>query len=109
VVGLSALLAGGITRLGAVDLTEPQYVAELEATRGVVVLDLSGLGTSDPLNHSKFATSPEVVRLLGDRLTAGQPFDRSGAVFANAADAIGGAVGGVAVAPIVLFANRPGE
>lgn len=106
---LSALLAGGITRVGAVDLTEPRYVAELEATPGVAVLDLSGLSTSDPLNHSKFVTSPEVVQLLGDSLVAGKPFDRSGAVFANAADAIGGAVGGVAVAPIVLFANRPGE
>ncbi len=106
---LSALLAGGITRVGAVDLTDPQTVAELEATPGVVVLDLSGLSTSDPLNHSKFATSPEVVQLLGDSLVAGKPFDRSGAVFTNAADAIGGAVGGVAVTPIVLFANRPGE
>ncbi len=106
---LSALLAGGITRVGAVDLTEPQYVAELEATRGVVVLDLSALSTSDPLNHSKFATSPQVVQLLGDSLTAGQPFDTSGAVLVKAADAIGGAVGSVAVAPIVLLANRPGE
>jgi esterase/lipase superfamily enzyme len=106
---LSALLAGGIDRVGAVDLTEPKIVAELEATRGVVVLDLSALNTSDPLNHSKFATSPEVVQLLGDSLSAGRPFNRSGAVFANAADAIGGAVGGVAVSPIVLFANRPGE
>lgn len=106
---LSSLLAGGITRVGAVDLTRPEYVAELEATPGVVVLDLSGLSTSDPLNHSKFATSPEVVRLLGDRLASGRELGGPDVAFGNAADAIGGVVGGVAVAPIVLFANRPGN
>ena len=37
---LSALLAGGIERVGAVDLTEPQNVAALELAPGVVVLDL---------------------------------------------------------------------
>ena len=106
---LSALLAGGMTRVGAVDLTQPQYVAELEATPGVVVLDLSALSTSDRLNHSKFAASPEVVRLLGDRLIKGRELDGSDAAFGNAADVLGGVVSGVAVAPIVLFANRPGN
>ncbi len=106
---LSALLAGGIERVGAVDLTEPANVEELESAPGVVVLDLSALQTSDRLNHSKFATSPEVVRLLGDRLIAGRELDRSDVAFGNAADAIGGVVGGVAVAPIVLFANRTGN
>ncbi len=106
---LSALIAGGITRVGAVDLTEPQSVAELEATPGVVVLDLSALRTSDRLNHSKFATSPEVVRLLGDRLIAGQQLDGSDVTLADAVGGVGGAVGGVALAPIVLFANRAGQ
>jgi len=106
---LSALLAGGVTRVGAVDFTEPEAVAELEATPGVVVLDLSALSTSDPLNHSKFATSPEVVRLLGDRLLVGQKLDGSDVAFGGAVDAIGGAVGGLAVAPIVLFTGRPGN
>lgn len=106
---LSALIAGGITRVGAVDLSEPRNVAELESTPGVVVIDLSALRTSDRLNHSKFATSPEVVRLLGDRLLAGQQLDGSDAAFADAIGGVGGALGGVALAPIVLFANRPGE
>lgn len=106
---LSSLLAGGITRVGAVDLTQPEKVAELEQAPGVVVLDLSALSTSDRLNHSKFAASPEVVRLLGDRLIAGRELDGPDIAFANAADALGGVVGGVAVAPIVLFSNRPGN
>ncbi len=49
------------------------------------------------------------MRLLGDRLIAGRELDRSDVAFGNAADAIGGVVGGVAVAPIVLFANRTGN
>ena len=106
---LSSLLAGGITRVGAVDLTEPANVAELERAPGVVVLDLSALSTSDRLNHSKFATSPEVVRLLGDRLIKGRELDGPDVALGNVADALGGVVGGVAVAPIVLFANRPGN
>ena len=106
---LSSLIAGGIARVGAVDLTEPQNMAELESAHGVVVLDLSALSTSDRLNHSKFAASPEVVRLLGDRLIAGRELEKSDVAFGNAADALGGVVGGVAVAPIVLFANRPGN
>ncbi len=106
---LSALIAGGIDRVGGVDLSRPESVAALEQAPGVVVLDLSGLQTSDPLNHSKFATSPEAVRLLGDRLIAGQGFDGSEAGVANAADAIGGAIGGVAAAPIVLFTGQGGR
>jgi hypothetical protein len=39
---------------------------------GITVLDLSALRGGDRLNHSKFAQSPEVVRLLGERLIAGQ-------------------------------------
>ncbi len=98
-LALSSLLAGGVTRVGAVDLTRPENVAELEASPGIVVLDLSALRTSDPLNHSKFATSPAVVRLLGDRLIAGEQIGDSDVSAATAAQA----VGSVVAAPIVLL------
>jgi len=104
-LSVSSLIAGGIARVGAVDLTQPGNVSALESARGVVVVDLSALRTSDPLNHSKFATSPEVVRLLGDRLIAGQTLDDADVGVVTPADAIGG----VAVAPIVLFAGRLGN
>lgn len=105
---LSALIAGGIDRVGAVDLSRPENVASLEQAPGVVVLDLSAL-QSDFLAHSKFATSPEAVRLLGDRLIAGQGLDGSEAGVVNAADAFGGALGGVAAAPILLFTGQGGR
>src|SRR5208282_4283457 len=96
---LSSLLAGGVTRVGAVDLTRLENVAELEASPGIVVLDLSALRTIHPLNHSKFATSPAVVRLLGDRLIAGEQIGDSDVSAATAAQA----VGSVVAAPIVLL------
>jgi len=94
-----AFCSTAIARVGAVDLTRPEKVAQLEATPGIAVLDLSALRTSDPLNHSKFATSPAVVRLLGDRLIAGQQIDDSDVSAAGAAEA----VGNIMAAPIVLF------
>ena len=102
---VSSLLAGGIARVGAIDLTDPDKIAELESARGVVVLDLTALRTSDRLNHSKFSTSPEVVRLLGDRLIAGRGLSGADGDLVTAADAIGGAVSRVALTPIVLFAG----
>ena len=98
-LALASLIAGGVTRVGAVDLTRPENVAELESAPGVVVLDLSALRTSDALNHSKLATSPAVVRLLGDRLIAGEQIGDSDINAATAAQA----VGNVVAAPIVLF------
>jgi esterase/lipase superfamily enzyme len=68
---VSRRISGNIDRLGAIDIANPEYLALLER-EGIVVLDLSALRGGDRLNHSKFAQSPEVVRLLGDRLIAGQ-------------------------------------
>ena len=100
---VSSLLAGGIARVGAVDLTQPENVSALESAPGVVVLDLSALRTSDPLNHSKFATSPAVVRVLGEQLIAEQEIDNPDVSFATPAEAVSSVVGGAAAAPIILF------
>ncbi len=104
-LALSRFISGGVTRVGAVDLTQEATVAELESSRGIVVMDLSALQNGDALNHSKFATSPEVVQLLGERLSTGQEINdqtvaNSGA---GAAQALGSAVGTVVAAPILVF------
>lgn len=39
------------------------------------MLNLFAHRTSDPLNHSKFAKSPAVVRVLGEQLIAGRDID----------------------------------
>jgi len=68
---LSRRISGNVDRLGQIDITDPAYRQLLEK-EGITVLDLSALQVGDRLNHSKFAESPEVVRLLGQRLIDGQ-------------------------------------
>ena len=67
-----------------------------------MVLDLTALQGGDALNHSKFATQPDMVRLLGDRL-AGQSISDDPGPAASAVQTIGGAVGTVVTAPIQVF------
>ena len=107
---LSRRIAGGVDRLGAIDPAQEPHRSRLERT-GVTVLDLTALKSGDPLNHGKFAQSPEVVRLLGDRLIAGQKVsedrvglaDRLGAVTMGAAGALGSAASVVVTTPIAVF------
>ncbi len=57
----SRRVAGNHPRLGAVD---PEAIGEL----GVKVIDLTEIDDASSINHSKFAESPEIVQLLGERL-----------------------------------------
>lgn len=107
---LSRRIAGGVDRLGAIDPASEPYRSRLEK-QGVTVLDLTALRTGDRLNHGKFAQSPDVVRLLGNRLIAGQKVsdgqvgfgDRLGAVAMGAAGTVGSAASLAVTAPIAVF------
>jgi esterase/lipase superfamily enzyme len=66
----SKWLWGNIARLGSIDPEAEPYKSRLAAAH-VSVYDLTKLNSEDSLNHSKFVASPEVVRLLGQRLAAG--------------------------------------
>lgn len=103
-LSLSSFIAGGVTRVGAVDMTNPAYVAELEKAPRLTVVDLSALTNGDALNHSKFAVSPEVVQLLGEGIRSSPRLteeETGGGV--GAAQALGSAVGAVVAAPILVF------
>ncbi|WP_336798886.1 alpha/beta hydrolase [Kaistia sp. MMO-174] len=108
---LSRLLSGRMTRLGAVDITKEPYLSQMESATGITVLDLTALQNGDRLNHSKFATSPEVVQLMGDRLIKGQRVTDSslsgsnslGATTLGAGQVLGSAAGAVLTAPILIF------
>lgn len=108
---LSRLLSGRMTRLGAVDITREPYLSQMESATNITVLDLTALQNGDRLNHSKFATSPEVVQLMGDRLIAGQSVTDSslggsnalGATTLGAGHVLGSAAGAVLTAPILIF------
>jgi esterase/lipase superfamily enzyme len=100
----------GDVRLGAIDPEQEPYRSNLESA-GITVLNLSGLRTGDPLNHSKFAQSPEVVRIIGRELAEGQTLtdsrvgvgDRIIQVTAGAAVAVGTAAGLAVSAPVAVI------
>lgn len=108
---ISRLISGSVTRVGAVDLSDEQYLAQLKNASGITVLDLSDLRNGDRLNHSQFATSPEVVQLLGSQLIDGSgvsrsDMDGSGQLAATAVgtgQVLGSAAGAVLSAPIRIF------
>lgn len=109
-LSVSRRISGNIDRLGQVDIQDPAVRARLEE-EGITVLDLSALRGGDPLNHSKFARSPEVVRLLGDRLIAGQTITDQdiglgthlGATALSVSNTVGSAAGVAVSVPIAIL------
>jgi esterase/lipase superfamily enzyme len=109
-LALSRRLAGRMDRLGQIDVNAAANYAPLQEA-GIVIISLSGLRVGDSLNHSKFADSPEVVRLIGTRLVAGQVIDdsdpslgeRIGIAAMGVGSAVGGVTGAVITAPIVVL------
>lgn len=65
---VSRVIAGGVPRVGAGN-------AEELAKLGVVVVDLSEIEDSSSGTHSKFAGSPEIVKILGAGLNRHSRFD----------------------------------
>jgi esterase/lipase superfamily enzyme len=101
-LGLSKLIAGGESRVGAVDPTRDPYKSILERAR-VRVVDLTALSADDPANHSKFA-SEDVVRSIGARLAGGQTMsdgkqtfgETLGSIAINATKGVGATAAGMA-------------
>jgi esterase/lipase superfamily enzyme len=108
-LAISRRVWGDAVRLGAIDPDREPYRSELEKA-DITVLNLSKLRTGDPLNHSKFAESPEVVRIIGRELAEGQTLtdsrvgvgDRIIQVTAGAAAAVGTAAGLAVSAPVAI-------
>jgi esterase/lipase superfamily enzyme len=107
---VSRRISGNIERLGAIDINNPVYRDQLER-EGILVLDLTALRGGDRLNHSKFAQSPEVVRLLGDRLIQGQQLsdqnvslgEELGATVMGVTSTVGSAAGLAVSVPIAIL------
>jgi esterase/lipase superfamily enzyme len=101
---------GNIPRLGSIDPETDPYKAELSDYK-IAVVDLTKIKVSDDLNHSKFAESPEVVQLIGTRLSEGQTLTDSRvglgdtilAGTTNVAAAAGSAAGLVLTAPVAVL------
>ena len=115
-LAISRRIWGDTARLGAIDPDREPYRSDLEKA-DITVLNLSKLRTGDPLNHSKFAESPEVVRIIGRELAEGQTLtdsrvgvgDRIIQVTAGAAAAVGTAAGLAVSAPVAVVDPRTRE
>jgi len=107
---LSRRISGNVDRLGQINPAEEPYRSMLEK-QGITVIDLTALKSGDRLNHGKFAESPEVVRLIGNRLIDGQAVtdsqvglgERLGAVALGTAQTVGSAASIVVSTPIAVF------
>lgn len=107
---VSRRISGNVDRLGAIDINDRDY-RELLEREGILVLDLSALRGGDRLNHSKFSQSPEVVRLIGDRLIKGQTItdqniglgEHLGATALGVSNTVGSAAGLAVSVPIAII------
>lgn len=114
-LGLSRRLWGDVPRAGAINPEAEPYRSQLLANR-VEVFDLTQLRSGGgPLNHDKFATSPQIVQLIGRRLAAGQEIHHGKQslgegihmLTSDTVSAIGGVVSGVVAAPVRVLEGKP--
>jgi esterase/lipase superfamily enzyme len=70
-LALSGWIWGSDARLGAINPNAEPYKSRLAAER-VNVFDLTDIKATDAASHTKFVQSPELVRLVGNRLASGQ-------------------------------------
>lgn len=112
-LAVSSIITGRVSRLGAINPTEEPYRSKLEKA-GITAIDLTKVKTGDGLNHGKFAESPEIVKLIGQRLISGQPLTDSKETLSQGITAVvGGAVINIgtvaataAAAPATVFEQQ---
>jgi esterase/lipase superfamily enzyme len=108
-LAVSRRVWGDIARLGAIDPEQSPYKEELE-DNNITVIDLTKVKAGDRLNHGKFAESPEIVRLIGARISDGQTLtdskvglgDKILAATTSTAAAAGSAAGLILAAPVAV-------
>ncbi|WP_258159656.1 alpha/beta hydrolase [Rhizobium sp. TH2] len=70
-LAVSRRVWGDVERLGSIDPEQAPYKQEL-ADNKINVVDLTKMKAMDSLHHGKFAESPEIVQLIGTRMSDGQ-------------------------------------
>jgi esterase/lipase superfamily enzyme len=101
---LSRFLARSGPRLGGVDATAEEYRDKLKTFPKVTVFDVTELRSGDRINHSIYASSPEVVQLIGNRLIAGEldtSTEASGPF--NLVEGLGSAARLIVAAPVLVL------
>ncbi|WP_087006215.1 alpha/beta hydrolase [Rhizobium sullae] len=105
----SSFITGNVSRLGAIDPSKEPYRSRLEKA-GITSIDLTKVKTEDSLHHGKFAESPEIVQLIGQRLMTGQTLTDSNvslgqgvaAVVGGTARTVGTVAGAAVAAPLTI-------
>ncbi|WP_244426259.1 alpha/beta hydrolase [Rhizobium mesoamericanum] len=108
-LAVSRRIWGNVPRLGAINPDQSPYRETLEANK-ITVIDLTKLKEGDSLHHTKFAESPEIVQLIGKRLSDGQTLtdsrlglgDNIVVATTGAAQTVGTAAGLVISAPVAI-------
>lgn len=108
-LAVSRRVWGDVARLGAIDPEQAPFKKEL-ADSQITVIDLTKVKAGDRLNHGKFAESPEVVQLIGARISDGQTLtdskvglgDKILAATTSTAAAAGSAAGLILAAPVAV-------
>ena len=108
-LAVSRRVWGDVARLGAIDPEASPFKKEL-ADSQIAVIDLTKVKAGDRLNHGKFAESPDVVRLIGARISNGQTLtdskvglgDKILAATTDTAAAAGGAAGLILATPVAV-------
>ncbi len=116
-LALSQRLGGGVDRLGQIDPNTELYQEALKVAN-LTIIDLTGVASGDPMNHGKFAASPEIVRLLGGVISSGEirtandelPFGEQFTIFARGvAQTVTGAAGLALSAPGAILSSAGGH
>jgi len=105
----SSFITGNVSRLGAIDPSKEPYRSRLEEA-GITAIDLTEVKTDDSLHHGKFAESPEIVQLIGQRLITGQTLTDSNvtlgqgvaAVVGGTVRTVGTVAGATIAAPLTI-------
>ncbi|KRB62127.1 esterase [Rhizobium sp. Root708] len=112
-LAVSSFITGRVSRLGAINPAEEPYRSKLEKA-GITAIDLTKVKTEDGLNHGKFAESPEIVQLIGQRLMTGQTLTDSKVSLGEGITAVVGGtvtnigtVAGAAVAAPATIIEQP--
>jgi esterase/lipase superfamily enzyme len=109
-LAVSRRVWGDVSRLGSIDAEQEPYRQEL-AQNEITVIDMTKVETGDKLHHDKFASSPEIVQLIGARMSDGQTLtdsrvglgERIITATTGAAAAVGNTAGLVIAAPVAAI------
>lgn len=88
-LSLSQHLSGNRPRIG--NFADDGEIAQL----GIIVYDATAVKSQDRLGHAKFAQAPEIVQLLGNRLSAGNKLVNNDVRFSDRLQGLGRDLGKV--------------